>query len=711
MKRFVILLLYAISCGCNSQPADFRLFSKGILVPEVVFVNSELKGAAENFCRFFEEATGQRLVPSVKATQVAGAIITIALNRDIEPAGHFRIIQQDNKISIEGESRDDIDSGIRYFFSHFVHVEPVSEGVKSTRQVNEIVIPSGLQYVQQYAFEYREPYFPDNFLPEFRQWNNTHTLEENWGLWGHNIGKAIKITHPMYATVDGVKNDEQLCFSSPELEDALIAFIEQKQAENPSQDKFMVMPNDNGMVCLCDKCKAAGNTKSNASPAVFTLLNSLAENFPSKEFFSTAYITTQSSPNFKLAANTSVMISTMQFPKGVVIEKSNRRAGIERTFADWRAVTKKIYLWDYAVNFDNYFDAYPTVKIAQQNLKFYKKQGVTGVFMHGSEENYSSFSSVKCYLYAQLLQDLDADIDKLTKDFYIRRYPAAADLLSSYYLSLETSALQSPRQLDIYGGIVQSEKKYLDADSFTDFYNKLTDRLKLLSQSEAVSIKPLLASFTFQRLELMRTKGLGEGGYGTLNGNTLKVTPQADILLDRLANLSSEAGIKVVNESGLTITDYIRSWRRDITPGTYRNLYYGKKLKFTGTPDEEYADISMLTDGATGFTDYYNNWLLSTASELAVEVNADEVRNLNYIEMGFLNDPRHNIYFPEKVIVTINDRKYEAVIAADGNKKPAKKSVKIPVTLLPADKTITIQTVKQQNFARKSVACDEVCFK
>lgn len=711
MKKIIFLWMGILIVGCKSQPSDFMLFSKGELLPQVVYNDVELKDEADSFCSYFEQATGVHITPTLRPSSKAGSVINISLKQSGNDAGNFRIAQKGNELIIDGKDNEDIDSAIRYFFSHFVNIEPVSEGVTSINKVDKIVIPAGYRHVQQYAFEYREPYFRDNFNTEFRKWNNTQTIEENWGLWGHNIGKVIKITEPMYATVDGKKNDEQLCFSSPELEDALTGFIRNKRKENTELNKFMVMPYDGSLVCQCSKCKIAGNTEKDASPAVFSLLNKLAGKFPESEFFSTAYMTTIAPPKFKLAPNAGVMISTMNFPKGVVIEKTAKKADIEQFFAGWKAVTEKIYLWDYAVNFDNYFDAYPTVTIAQQNLKFYKNLGVTGVFMHGSEEDYSSFGSLKCYLYAQLFQNLDADITKLTKEFYIRRYPSAADLISSYYLNQEKRAFDSPKQLDIYGGIIQSEKKYLDAAAFEIFYDKLISHIKSLSVSESAAIEPLLASLTFQRLELMRTKGLGPGGYGTFQDNSVKLNPQLNELLDRLLLLSSESDIKVVNESRITITDYVNAWRRDIMPGSYKNLMYGKKLHFTGTPDEDYTDIRLLTDGAVGFTDYYNNWLLSTSKELQVELSAENLSELKYIEMGFLNDPRHNIYLPEKVVVTIGGRKYEAKLSPDNDRVISKASVKVPVMVEPADKSIYIQTVKQHDFRKKSVACDEVYFK
>jgi hypothetical protein len=668
----------------------------------VVFTDNRLKPLADSFCIQFEAATGIKLEPVQKATAGAKSIIQLSLSASVE-GDCFEFRQEDNTIGIVAQDIAGMEQGIRYFFTHYM-----------SKDSTQITIPMGLEYNHMYAFEYREPYFPDNFKAQFRKDNATQTLEETWGLWGHNIGKAITVSPKMLAQVNGKVSEEQFCFSSLELYDALKGFIKKQIADSPRRTKFMVMPNDNDIVCQCDRCHALGNTKTNASPAVYTLLNKLAKDFPKQEFFSTAYITTQTPPPFKTASNAGVMISTMAFPKGIVLEESNKKDLVDNTFSGWKKVTDKIYLWDYAVNFDNYFKAYPTVAIAQKNLQYYKKLGVTGVFMQGSEDMYSAYADLKCYLYAQLMQDTDIDVKDYTRRFFEGKYPSVANLLTGYYTAIEERALASNKVLDIYGGMDQTRKKYLDEKEFDDFYTALYLKSQTIDKKEFEALKPLLVSLTFIKLELMRTNGIGTNGYATIavQDKDAVINPQVKELLERLSAFSTATGIKVYNESGYTVADYLKYWRTEIVIKPYKNLLFGKKLSFINEPDEDYASIKMFTDGAVGFQDYYNNWLLSTANSLKVAVNTDDVKGAKAIEMSFLNDTRHKIYLPERVVVMIEGRKFEVkVSSAINNDSPSKYRVIVPIELLPEDKTITIEVIKQDNYRNRSTTCDEIFFK
>ena len=550
ISRLTIVLLIIFCTSCRSDAQQFVVYQQGVVVPEVV-ADKGLEQVAADFVVPFQNLTGVRPVVVTKPSKEAKPVIYLKLSPQTEKEA-FTITQKDNALTIEGNTPQSLIAAIAYFFAEYAGRLPVGTAAIPVKQ---ILVPQGLTYAQTPAFEYREPYFPDNFKPEFLKWNNTHTLEETWGLWGHNIGKVIKVTPSMYAVVDGKPNAEQLCFSSDELGQALTNFIRKKIEENPLRSNFMVMPQDNDLVCMCDRCKAIGNSKTNASPAVFSLLNKLAKQFPKQQFFSTAYVTTQRPPQFILEPNAGVMVSTMAFPKGVVIERSAASGTVKETFSAWKKVTDKIYLWDYAINFDNYFDAYPTLKIAQQNLKYYKGLGVTGVFMQGSEDRYSTFADVKAYVYAQLLQNPDIDVDKYIRLFFESRYPAVSSLLYDYYIDTENRALESVKVLDIYGGIVLSLKKYLDDARLAAFYKALDDKAATLSKQEQQQLSPLLASLAFQRLEVMRVNAFEDNGYGIYNyeDGTATVKPQVKQLLDKLAGYSAKAGISVYNESCATV--------------------------------------------------------------------------------------------------------------------------------------------------------------
>jgi hypothetical protein len=707
ISRISIVFLILFCTSCRSDAQQFIVYQQGAVLPEVV-ADKGLEQLTVDFVAPFQNITGVKPVVVLKPSEDAKSLIYLKLTPQREKEA-FTITQKDNALTIEGNTPQSLIAAIAYFFAEYAGRLPVGTAAVPVKQ---ILVPQGLTYAQTPAFEYREPYFPDNFKPEFLKWNNTHTLEETWALWGHNIGKAVKITPAMYAQIDGEQNTEQLCFSAPELEQALSGFINKQVQENPLRSNFMVMPQDNDLVCMCDRCKAKGNSKTNASPAVFSLLNKLAKQFPKQQFFSTAYITTQLPPQFKLEPNAGVMVSTMAFPKGVVIERSAASGTVKATFSAWKKVTDKIYLWDYAINFDNYFDAYPTLKIAQQNLKYYQQLGVTGVFMQGSEDRYSTFADVKAYVYAQLLQNPNIDVDKYIRLFFESKYPAVSSLLYDYYLNLENKALESVKVLDIYGGIIPSIKKYLDDAKLTAFYKALADKAATLTPQEQQQLNPLLASLAFQRLEVMRVNAFEDNGYGIYNykEGTATVKPDVKQLLDNLSGYAAKAGISVYNESGATVAEYINAWEKDIINVQYKNLLYAKRIKSRFEPDEDYPDIKMLNDCNVGFGDYYNNWFISPKKNIIIEVDAADVTGAGTLEMTFLEDRRHNIYAPEKVVVTFKDKRYEAkVVSFSSYGKIVKCRAVMPVQFTPADGTIIIEAVRQN--INGSIACDEIFFK
>lgn len=707
--KVLLLFIMNLCMGCQSNSQEFTLFQKDRVIPEVYVANASYHNIGEEFCTLFEKVTGERPIIVNELSETRVQVIIGELDEKM-PNGGFRIQQQGNAFSIKGTGGGSTLSGVRYFFAAYSSLDQFSTGTK-IREMEILTVPSGLNYGKENAFEYKEPYFPENQSAEFRKWNNTNTIEETWGLWGHNIHKFIAVSDKMLALVDGKLSDEQYCFSSPEFEHALSVAVEHYGRENGNALKFMVMPNDNNTVCQCKKCKAVGNTKLDASPAVFTLLNKLAQRFSKQQFFSTSYNTTLKPPPFRLAVNTGVMISTMPFPKGVILEESNKKAMIEKTLQDWKKITSKMYLWDYAVNFDNYFEAYPTLHIAQKNLKFYKKQGITGVFINGNEGSSAAFGDLKCYLYAQLLSDTDIDLDKHIKLFFDNKYPEVSDLLFDYYSKIERLALNSRSPLDIYGGLQQAKNKYLKEVDFDNFYSQLIIKYDALDHVAPKNLDALVAALTFQKLEIVRTNGIGKYGYANFKQDKTiaALIPDVPLLIARLRELTAVTGLEVYNESGALISDYLASWEIEITGKKYENLFYGKDFRVLSVADEEYSNKHMLNDGAVGFNDYYNNWLLSTRDVLKIQVAAGDVKGATRVGLRFLNSARHKIYLPEEVVITVGTKKFTAKIAVNSTAR-YKYDLTIPIVVDPEDNLITITILKQDAHQSMSIACDEILF-
>lgn len=708
-KHLFIFVFLTFFGSCKGFSQEFIVYSENEVFPIIYIQNNQhLERQAHRFSDTFNKKTGHKPYISRKTPSTKERIIELQLVKKLDTAPNgFEFVQKENSIIIRATDEEEMNFALGYFVSTYMNNNIASE----TTFIKEICIPKNLHYVNIPDFEYREPYFPENFKKEFRDKNMTHTLEEHWGLWGHNMNKVIRKTQDMVAVVDEKPNNEQFCFSSNSLERALISYIKKQTTENPTINRFMIMPNDNSVVCLCDKCQKAGNTKTNASPAVFLLINKLGSKFPNQEFFGTAYITTKNPPLEPVLSNVGVMLSTMDFPKGVVVENSPKQEFIRKRISDWKKVSEKIYLWDYAINFDNYFDPYPTVSIAQKNLIFYKNQGIKGVFMHGNEHDYAVFEDLKCYLYAQLLRNTTIDLKHETKQFLEQNYPEVSDILYNYFTKIENNSFHSNRPLDIYGGWTQSRKKYLNDVDFITFYNAFSNKMLQLKE-EYKSYAPMFLAFTFQKLELARTSGIGENGYAFFESgeNMAKIYPEITDALHRLKQLFPLSGIERYNESGFYLKDYIAFWESEILKKSYTNLLFGKRVKALTELDEDYSNTKILTDGAVGFNDYYNNWLLCTVTkEVEFEVKANDVREAKELKISFLNAPKNKIYLPESVTVVVGNKKYNVKI--NSKSENPKYEVSVPINIEENDERILVRITKQRDFKTKSIACDEIIFR
>lgn len=693
-------LFFLLVTACSSQSQTLTVYEKGKVYPKVAGAPGDVK----YFTALFADATGEALQ---EPTADALTIVLKVSERGIGSTGNFSLKQNKNELVITGRTQRALEDGIAAFFTQYGGL--AAKGFRPAPLKMEI--PAALDYSEHYDFEYREPYFAQAMDADFAKWNKTQRLDDTWAIWGHSIGKKIKVTPAMLAIVDGEPNEDQFCFSSPELESALKGFINKSLTDNPKLNHFMIAPNDNDLACLCDKCKAAGNKPGDASPAVFSLLNRLAQQFSKQQFFSVGYLSTKSAPPFKLKSNAGVIVSTIAFPKGVVLENSNKKEVVESTLKSWKSVSEKVYLWDYGLNFDNFNEFYPALMIAQQNLKFYKANGVTGVFINGNETGMAAFGGLKAFIYAQLLRDTNIDIQQYIGNYIAGKYPSCAKYLTDYYISLEEAAFNSPKQLPIYGGMMPALKKYFDEKAFNDLYPVLLEKYgQAMPEAEREAFRELLLSFTFQKLEVMRVKGVRANGYATQSGTTPAVI-NADVpaLVERLGELKTKAN-QPYNETGYKIADYCDYWKSEIINRPYQNLLLGKKLQLLSVPDEDYPDIRMLTDGAVGFYDYYNNWMLTTTEPLSVRISAEDAKGAKVLEMGFLHDPKHRIFAPKSVKIGINgtEATYDVSAPLDGF---AKARVSIPISTTAVLSPITITLVKQPEYQQRSVACDEIVLK
>ena len=256
----------------------------------------------------------------------------------------YSIVKKNHKLVFSASTMIGFKRAIDYFFYWIL----------KTSSKNSSTIPKELQIQRSPDFDYREVYFSDNFKPENRKKYATHHLEDEWGLWGHNLKKIVAkktVSDSIYALINGKRTKEQLCFYSQELYQIVKTHI----LDTSDKNQFVIAPSDNTLVCQCNLCKKTGNTKTNASPSVFSFIARVATTFPHKKIVSLAYTSTKNPPPFSLPKNVGIFLSTIDCQESLPFKNTKKGQLFLKSIDRWKEKIESIYIWDYVVNFDNFF--------------------------------------------------------------------------------------------------------------------------------------------------------------------------------------------------------------------------------------------------------------------------------------------------------------------------------------------------------------------
>ena len=511
-----------------------------------------------------------------------------------------------------------------------------------------------------FAFDYQSIYSPAGLNSDYTGVMGLNNFDDSWGIWGHNLRKVLgDNTDKVYATIHGKTDDSQLCFSSPEMYTQIEDYIVNNFGEK-GNSRFVIAPDDNPYACTCASCTALGNTEKNATPAVTELVLRLAQRFPKHFFFTTSYLSTQQATDKQLPANAGVMVSAIDFPLRRIDSKDAQEKKFAQQLENWKKVTKNIYIWDYINNFDDYLTPFPILKIAQQRLQFFKKNGASGIFFNGSGYSYSSFDEMRTFVLSALLINPEQAVDDLIRNYFNQEYPVSKKWLSDYYIDLENSA-QSGKKLGLYAGIRESEGAYLNPEKFIKFYDEMGDFVSDAKGKERKKLHELQTALSFTRLEMGRDHSYDTYGYAKRNGKEIQTVPQARKWVNQLKEHKAFSGMEYYNESANEIDYYIKEWEQYILASDIKkDLFLG--ITPSSTPKTNKNSLKRLTDGTHGLPDNYHcGWIIFPQEECTIDLPVKEINESGTVYISFLNLPRHRIYAPQQIEVSRDGASYKKI--------------------------------------------------
>ena len=497
------------------------------------------------------------------------------------------------------------------------------------------------------VFSYREIYLPETSGENAADFH-LNNVDHDWGVWGHNLDNILpeKKSESIFAKRNGTVTHDQFCFTSPRLYEYIEEYID-KRYDETDQIRFAILPNDNGIVCMCNRCVEIGNKKNDASPAVLHIIKKLAERFPNHRFYTSHYLTTRGVPAEKMPENTGVLISAMDFPLSPV--ETAQEKEFMRLIQTWKQKTDHILIWDYINNFDDYFTPFPVLDIMQRRLQNYHDNGVTGVFLNGSGADYSSFSMLKGDVLAELTIDPSNDWKEILKRKALERYPVTGATIADFMIAQEEYVKTKGKQLPLYEGVLKSLDTYLPKDEFIKFYDELRALRPRTEGEERKYVDRLCGALALTRLELNRMDGSTENSKEYLND---------------LKSLK-DYEIPIYSESHWTVDRYVRDYEKMLDHYDkygQKNLLKGKKLIPLTPLDQEYSDISIITDGMLGIpSNYHSGNLIMSPSDYS-QIAIPPVDGLKKLRVCLVYNPAYRIDIPVEVsLTTTGGKKIESV--------------------------------------------------
>ncbi len=387
----------------------------------------------------------------------------------------------------------------------------------------------------------------------FQQRTRTVSWESVWtGVGGaHSTYSLLKginrkdypdwFARQLNASGEVEKEYKQLCFTNPEVLEALTEAVIREVDGYADRENVMVGIEDNRDYCRCPDCQALMDAYGGAASAsVIKCVNKIAEavekhlsetgqnrkvnvvmfayygylEAPVKQNADGSYSPIDES--VKMRDDTAVLIAPIDTDYGHSYYDTAFNRAERQSFEKWSVLCDSLYLWTYTTNFFYMLAPFDAFNSMQENFRFWKEYNVKHIYAQGQYGNKKAtgFVDLQTYLQSKLLWNVDEDLNKLIDGYFENYFKDAAKPMRSYFDELRAHYANLRSRSGVTGGIYfDIEKKdywpfnmlngwsrYIDdayaaiehyKQSDPALYEKLYDRLCL----ESIAVRHLIATF------------------------------------------------------------------------------------------------------------------------------------------------------------------------------------------------------------------------
>ncbi|MEW6749435.1 MAG: DUF4838 domain-containing protein [Candidatus Latescibacterota bacterium] len=358
---------------------------------------------------------------------------------------------------------------------------------------------------------------------------------------------------------DGSRSARQLCPTHPRVVERAIAAVSRVLEEHPDADLVDVSQNDIRGYCHCDRCLALIAREGSPAAPLLYLVNrvalAVAQAHPGVTITFLGYQDTVPAPrSMRTAPNVAVRLATDITWNQPFVPASQSKPFME-ALAGWECVADRIHIWDYQVNFGDYFLPWPSLHAKAENLRLFAGHRVTGVMVQGSYQGPGSERQLmRAWVLAKLLWDPSRDLWPLVQDFVRGYYGPAAGPLEAYN-----------RMLHDCGRAGQGVVDCLGAETFVERAGTLFDQAEVLAWTAGGAHTAEL----LERVELARLPVL-DVALPLARGRWVTSTDSLDLeryraTLARFATAARLAG-GVQYSEGTRLADWVEQRRAFLSP-------------------------------------------------------------------------------------------------------------------------------------------------
>ena len=200
------------------------------------------------------------------------------------------------------------------------------------------------------------------------------------------------------------------------------------------------------------------------------------------------------------------------------------------------------------------------------------------------------------------------DVDSLINDFLAGYFGKAALFIRSYIDALQGEIIKTKEWLDIYGHPTAHQETFLSEDLMHRYFEDFR-RAKEAVRSDSVRllhVKTYELPVQYAAMEISKNQMFTPRGWFEIEDSVYLLRPEMSEMLESFYQTCQKAGVRSLNESGLTPDDYYESTRRFLDLKVEGNLAFRTVVKAEPSASPKYSsgDVSYLTNGVNGANDY-----------------------------------------------------------------------------------------------------------